>query len=98
MGEVGAIAPINLNNFMNSAKKEILKIKQDLTELVANVLGFLLNRMVSLRGICCRKFAPIVYIELFMMRVVVFAPVDLKTLCRPCGVPLNLADQLCSAA
>ena len=55
---MGAIAPIDFDNLYKiQLKKEILKIKQDLTELVANVLCLLLHRKVSLRGICQRKFA-----------------------------------------
>ena len=37
-GAMGAIAPIDFENFKDSTKKKIiLKIKQELTELVVNV-------------------------------------------------------------
>ena len=39
----GAISPVDFDNLLYKIQpiKEILKIKQDLTELVAKILGFL---------------------------------------------------------
>ena len=80
----GAIASGNFDKYYKiPPKKNFLKVRQNLTELVANVLGLLLHRIVSGRCICNRKLESIVKTVLFMMRVVGFAPVDLKTLCRP---------------